>query len=186
MLTKMTDEEWAFTVSLFRAVRSHPCFGGRCQRGQSGHAFGRSRGGFSTKIHLKADFKGNPFDFHLTGGEDSDSRQVEILLDIGPDIQPRAAMTDKRYDAKANRQAARERGICPIISCRSISKISPRSSPRRSTKLGPGSNRPWESSSASRYAARKQPRTTPLSSRSPAASFSSNPSTRPRPDVRLR
>jgi transposase len=29
---------------------------------------GRSRGGFSTKIHLKTDFEGLPLDFHLTGG----------------------------------------------------------------------------------------------------------------------
>jgi len=37
------------------------------------------------------------------------------LLDIGPDITPRAALADKGYDAKSNRQAARERGICPAI-----------------------------------------------------------------------
>ena len=37
------------------------------------------------------------------------------MLDIGPDITPRAALADKGYDAKSNRQAARERGICPAI-----------------------------------------------------------------------
>ncbi len=30
---------------------------------------GRSRGGFSTKIHLKTDLDGYPIGFHLTGGE---------------------------------------------------------------------------------------------------------------------
>ncbi len=39
----------------------------------------------------------------------------EILLDLGPDIAPRAAITDKGYDAKANRDGARKRGICPVI-----------------------------------------------------------------------
>jgi transposase len=34
-------------------------------------------------------------------------------------------MTDKGYDAKANRQAARERGICPIIPYRSNIKAKP-------------------------------------------------------------
>jgi transposase len=34
-------------------------------------------------------------------------------------------MTDKGYDAKANRQAARERGICPVIPYRSNSKDKP-------------------------------------------------------------
>ena len=42
-------------------------------RGQQRQSFGRSRGGISTKIHLKTDLDGNPFDFHLTGGEVSDS-----------------------------------------------------------------------------------------------------------------
>jgi len=41
-----------------------------------------------------------PLAFHLTGGEASDSRNFEILLDLGPDIAPRAAITDKGYDAK--------------------------------------------------------------------------------------
>ena len=57
-----------------------------------------------------------PLAFHLTGGEASDSRNFEILLDLGPDIAPRAAITDKGYDAKANRDGARRRGICPFKS----------------------------------------------------------------------
>jgi transposase len=69
----------------------------------------------SSKIHLKTDFDGLPIAFHLTGGDASDSRQFDILLDIGPDIKPRAVITDKRYDARANRAAARQRGICPVI-----------------------------------------------------------------------
>jgi hypothetical protein len=31
-----------------------------------------------------------PIAFHLTGGEASDSRNFETLLDIGPDLNPRA------------------------------------------------------------------------------------------------
>jgi len=34
-------------------------------------------------------------------------------------------MTDKGYDAKANRQAARGRGICPVIPYRSNTKEKP-------------------------------------------------------------
>ena len=71
--------------------------------GQAGQALGRSKGGFSTKIHLKTDFAGQPLVFELTGGEASDSPQFPILLDAGPDIRPRAAMADKGYDPKANR-----------------------------------------------------------------------------------
>ena len=70
----------------------------RAQRGQHDQALGHSRGGFSTKIYLKTDFGGLPIAFHLTGGEASDSRNFETLLDIGPDINPRAALGDKGYD----------------------------------------------------------------------------------------
>ena len=63
----------------------------------------------------QGDLDGLPLAFHLTGGEASDSRNFELLLDIGPDILPRAAITDKGYDAKSNRDGARKRGICPVI-----------------------------------------------------------------------
>ena len=98
-------------VRFHRSTR--PCLGGGGKRGQNNQALGRSRGGFSTKIHLKTDFGGLPIAFHLTGGEASDSRNFETLLDIGPDINPRAALGDKGYDSKSNREAARQRGICP-------------------------------------------------------------------------
>jgi transposase len=68
--------------------------------------------------------------FHLTGGEASDSRQFETLLDIGPDITPRAAVTDKGYDAEQNRQAARHRRICPVIPHRSNARNRPAFFPR--------------------------------------------------------
>jgi len=103
--------------------RARARLGGRSQRGQDGQALGRSRGGFSTKTHRKTDLDGQPLDLHLTGGEASDSRRFDTLLDIGPDIAPRAVVTDKGCDAEANREAARRRGgaaarrrgICPVI-----------------------------------------------------------------------
>jgi transposase len=120
-------DEWhgpfGSNVWLHRGAR--PRLGGRRKRGQDGQALGRSRGGFSTKIHLKTDFGGLPIAFHLTGGEASDSRNFETLLDIGPDISPRAALGDKGYDSKSNREAARQRGICPAIAYRSNTKDMP-------------------------------------------------------------
>jgi transposase len=74
---------------------------------------------------LKTDFGGLPIAFHLTGGEASDSRNFETLLDIGPDIYPRAALGDKGYDSKSNREAARQRGICPAIPYRANTKDMP-------------------------------------------------------------
>ena len=71
-------------------VRAHVSAAG-AKGGQDGQALGRSRGGFSTKIHLKADLDGRPLAFHLTEGQAGDSPQFEVLLDLGPDITPRAA-----------------------------------------------------------------------------------------------
>ena len=53
--------------------------------------------------------------FHLTGAEALDSRQFDTLLAIGPDVTPLAVITDKGYDAKANREAARTRGTLPVF-----------------------------------------------------------------------
>ena len=74
---------------------------------------------------MKCDFEGLPLDFHLTGGEAGDSPQFETLLGIGPDIAPRAVVADKGSDAKANREAAGKRGICPVIPHRSNAKNRP-------------------------------------------------------------
>jgi transposase len=121
---------------VFRQHHStRPRLGRRRKRGQHRQALGRSRGGFSTKIHLKTDLDGNPLDFHLTSGEVSDSTQFETSLDIGPDITPRIAMTDKGYDSRANRAAALARGITPVIPRRANSKERGRFFPKRLYKL---------------------------------------------------
>ena len=41
--------------------------------------------------------------------------QFATSLALGPDITPRLAITDKGYDSRANRAAARARGITPVI-----------------------------------------------------------------------
>ena len=106
----------AHLVQMFDApvVRAHVSAAG-AKGGQDGQALGRSRGGFSSKIHLKVDLEGLPLAFHLTEGQASDSPQFEILLDLGPDIVARAAVGDKGYDGQRNRAAARQRGSCPVI-----------------------------------------------------------------------
>jgi hypothetical protein len=63
--------------------------------------------------------------FDLTGGEASDARYFETLLDLGPDIQPRAAVCDKGYVSKANRATARARGTVPVIPHKANEKNKP-------------------------------------------------------------
>ncbi len=120
--------ERAHFVQMFDStvIRAHvSAAGANC--GQDGEALGRSRGGFSTRFHSKTDLDGYPIGFHLTGGEASDSRNFEVLLDLGPDVDPRAVVADKGYDAKTNREAVvRNRGICPVIPDRSNTLDTPK------------------------------------------------------------
>ena len=70
----------------------------RCwrERGQENQALGRSRGGFSTKIHAACDSLGNPLRFILTGGQRNDCTQALQLLE---GIRADAVLADKGYDA---------------------------------------------------------------------------------------
>ena len=115
----------AHLVQMFDSTIARPRLGSGRQRGQDGQALGRSRGGFSTKIHLKTDFAGLPIAFDLTPGQASDSRHFPILLDLGPEITPRAALGDKGYDSNVNRAETRSRGICPVIPVKTTAKERP-------------------------------------------------------------
>lgn len=74
---------------------------------------------------MKTDFDGYPIAFDLTGGEKADAPHFPILLQLGPDIKPRAAMGDKGYASHANRAAARQGGTVPVIPYKSNEKIKP-------------------------------------------------------------
>lgn len=56
-----------------------------CRRSEKGdpnlEALGRSRGGFSTKIHVACDALGNPLEIALTPGQAGDCPQAEPLLE---------------------------------------------------------------------------------------------------------
>jgi len=81
---------------------------------------------------LKTDFDGLPIAFDLTGGEKADTAHFETLMDLGPDIAPRAVVAvvavvaDKGYDSRANRALARKRGAVPVIPYRSNTKHIPK------------------------------------------------------------
>lgn len=66
--------------------------------GQEGQALGRSRGGFSTKIHACVDALGNPLRFRLTGGQRHDITQAEDLI---ADLDFERVIADRSYDAEA-------------------------------------------------------------------------------------
>ena len=64
--------------------------------GQSGQALGRSRGGFSIKIHVNVDVLGNPLRFLLTGGQRHDITQAEALI---ADYEFERVIADRSYDS---------------------------------------------------------------------------------------
>ncbi len=61
-------------------------------------ALGRSRGGFSTKVHALCDALGNPRRFVLTPGQRADITQAETLL---TGETPAIVLADKGYDSNA-------------------------------------------------------------------------------------
>lgn len=64
--------------------------------GQETQALGRSRGGFSTKIHIAVDALGNPLRLILTAGQESDVTQGASLI---KNFAAQAVIADKGYDA---------------------------------------------------------------------------------------
>ncbi len=79
-------------------------------------ALGRSRGGFSTKIHAATINENCGVALHLTAGEAHDGRQFECLYEsLDPDNVLEAAALDKGYDADRIRERLAYDGIEPVI-----------------------------------------------------------------------
>jgi transposase len=92
-------------------VRAHACAAGTAGSNATAEALGRSRGGFSTKVHALTDALGNPLGFVLTGG------QAPMLLELTPE-GAQALIGDKGYDSDAFVQAIQARGMkAVILSC---------------------------------------------------------------------
>jgi transposase len=85
-------------------------------------ALGRSQGGFSTKIHIRAERQGKPVVFVLTGGERHEQPVLPSLLDRGAvtrrgrfRLRPARLAGDKGYSSRAVRAQLRRRRIRAII-----------------------------------------------------------------------
>ena len=100
--------------------RSRPPARSGRQRGQDSQALGRSRGGFSTKIHVAVDGEGQPAKLHLTEGQRHDITCAEILLE---DLAPEHVIGDKGYDSDPLREKIRSIGAKPVIPSRRSHRI---------------------------------------------------------------
>ena len=87
---------------------------------QHREALGWSKGGFSTKIHLRCDGNGLPITFLLTVGERHEAVVFESLMAQGsvkrlgagcPRLRPLRVVGDKAYSSGSIRRYLRRRGI---------------------------------------------------------------------------
>ncbi len=95
--------------------RPPACRGGDPKKGVD-EALGRSRGGFSTKLHLAVDAEGRPFELTVTPGQEHDICQAPRLL---ADHEPPYVIADKGYDSDELVRHVEKRGSTAVIPSRS-------------------------------------------------------------------
>jgi transposase len=97
-----------------------PTRGGGKKGGAEQEKLGRSRGGFSTKIHLRCEGNGQPITFLLSPGQRNESIFLESLMEQGavqrsgvgrPRLRPLRVVGDKGYTGRRIRNYLRRRGI---------------------------------------------------------------------------
>jgi transposase len=88
------------------------------------HGLGRSRGGWTTKLHLACEQGQKPMSMRVTGGQRGDSPQFIPVLNainvprLGPGrprTRPDRVLADKAYTSRDNRAHLRRRGIKATI-----------------------------------------------------------------------
>jgi transposase len=123
---EVDDDLWCVDGSVVRAAR---CAAGGAKRKDpdepADHALGRSRGGFSTKIHILCDGHGHPLHFQLTAGQAHEYTAFVPLLegadesvldgDGGAVAWPVAIAGDKGYRAAWIDEFLLGLGIAPVI-----------------------------------------------------------------------
>jgi len=97
-------------------VRAHQHAAGAEGTTPQAEALGRSRGGFSTKIHVACDGLGKPVKIILTPGQDHDVTQGPALI-ANSDAEKMIA--DKAYDSDAFIEAIESKNAEPVIPPRS-------------------------------------------------------------------
>src|SRR3546814_9135691 len=93
---------------------------GRAKKGdQDAQGLGRSRGGFTTKLHARCDGQGRPLCFVLTPGQAHDVQGFGPLFRMLAE-RVDALLADKGYDADAIRDTQIGRASCRERVCQSV------------------------------------------------------------------
>jgi len=101
-------------------VRAHACSSGYKKNNQDQEALGRSKGGFTTKIHAMVDALGNPLKFILTAGQRNDITQAESLI---KNTSNTIVIADKGYDANDMIQAVEQQNSIAVIPSKKNRKV---------------------------------------------------------------
>ncbi|WP_238365441.1 IS5 family transposase [Mesobacterium pallidum] len=98
----------------------HQAAGGK--RGTPRQGFGRSRGGFTTKIHLRVNAAGLPMRTEITPGQTSDYVGFDLVMaDNLP--EPSVLLADRGYDADSIRKKMDARDVLTQIPMRKSRKM---------------------------------------------------------------
>jgi transposase len=95
---------------------------GRRKRGTHRQGLGRSRGGFTTKLHANTNANGWPLGLLITPGETHDAKVAVELTESVPQ-RPLARLGDKGYDTDDIRYADWSRGTLAMIPTKSTRKV---------------------------------------------------------------
>ncbi|MFZ7094527.1 IS5 family transposase, partial [Primorskyibacter sp. 2E233] len=97
-------------------IRAHHQAAG-AKRGTPRQGFGRSRGGFTTKIHLRVNAAGLPMRTEITPGQTSDYLGFDLVMaDNLP--EPSVLLADRGYDADRIRKTMERRDVLTQIPMR--------------------------------------------------------------------
>lgn len=131
-LQKDADQEghidWSKHFVDGSSVRAHQHAAGAKGSSQEDEALGRSRGGFTRKIHLKAEGYGKPLAFVVTAGQRHEATMFEPLFQRGavkragrgrPKLRPERVVADKGYNSERIRELLNSKQVQPVIPVRS-------------------------------------------------------------------
>lgn len=91
---RFADCEWLMIDST--VVRAHQ-HAARARGGQGPQALGRSKGGFSSKIHLLSDALGYPLHYIVTSGERADCTQAQAVHEKARGGHRRQGIRQRRH-----------------------------------------------------------------------------------------
>ena len=124
-LRKIDSELWCIDGSV---IRAHRCASGmisQCEKRDEMVALGRSRGGYSTKLHVLTDGNGFLLSLTVSPGQAHESTEVSCLLaNCHVNLSRRANRPqhiagDKGYSSSKIRKIFKDKKIVPVIPTRS-------------------------------------------------------------------